>query len=103
MAPNGYVFISEQSCPWDITIYDNDMTLISNKYYLNLSENNENVKGFPYMVYWYFKKDGNYYYFINTKKSTHNILSIDNNEVKVNKEIAGNNEKFELIDVAEED
>ena len=95
--------MSYECCLWDITIYGNDITLISNKYYLDLSEDNENTKGFQYMVYWDFEKDGYYYYFINKNKNTNNILSIENNEVKVNKEIAGDNEKFELIDVFEEE
>jgi hypothetical protein len=79
------------------------MTLICNKFYLDLSEDNENVKGYPYMVYWYFKKVGVYYYFINTKKNNNNILSVEDNVVKVNKISVGNNELFELIDVAEEE
>ena len=103
MTKDGKVVISEESCFWDITIYDNEMTLLSNKYYLDLSEDNENVVGFKYMKYWYFDNDGDYYYFISTKKKTNNILSIENNEIKVNKEKAENNEKFELIDISEEE
>ena len=102
MTKDGKVIISEESCLWDITIYDNEITLLSNKFYLDLLEDNEGVIGFKYMVRWNFETENAYYYFIHPKKKTKRILSIENDDVKVNKEEAGNNEKFELIDVLEE-
>ena len=55
------------------------------------------------MVYWYFKIVCVYYYFINNNKYNNNILSVEDNVVKVNKISVGNNELFDLIDVAEEE
>ena len=103
MTEDGNVIISEVSCLWDITIYGNEITLISNKYYLDYSEENDNVRGFKYMVRWNFEIEGDYYYFININKKNNKILSIENNEVKVNKNKVGDTEKFELIDILEEE
>ena len=52
------------------------------------------------MTIWKFKttKDGQYY-FIYPKKNNYNILSIEQNVLKVNKEKPGYYELFQLIDV----
>ena len=106
MTKNGIVKIDKEKCFWDITIYDNEITMFSNGYYLDINKNEEekeNVIGFQYMIRWNFNKVNEYYYFINLEKKNNNILSIEGNEVKVNKETAENNEMFLLIDVLEEE
>ena len=107
MTEIGSVILSEKSFPWDITIYKNEITLCSNNFYLDYLDNeNEKVKGSPYMSYWNFEiDDNNHYYFISKSKngnSYNKILSIEGKEIKVNKNEARENELFELIDVIEE-
>ena len=99
---DGEVILSKESCSWDVTVYDNKITMFSNGLYLDLSENMENVIGFEYMKIWNFEIIDGYFCFINNTKIKNNILSIENGEVKVNKEIVGSNEIFELIDIIEE-
>ena len=106
MTKNGIVKVDKEKCVWDITIYDNEITMFSNGYYLDINKNEqkkENVIGFQYMIRWNFNKINEYYYFINLEKMNNNILSITGDEVKVNKESAGNDEMFLLIDVLEEE
>ena len=106
MTKNGIVKIDKEKYVWDITIYDNEITMFSNGYYLDINKNEEkkeNVIGFKYMIRWNFNKVNEYYYFINLEKKNNNILSIEGNEVKVNKERAEKNEMFLLIDVFEEE
>ena len=98
----GKVIISEDRCPWDITILDNEITLFSNGFYLDLNKNNENTIGLKYMKKWNFEKNEEYYNFIYPEKDNNNILSIEGEEIIVNKEKAGENEIFQLIDVLEE-
>jgi hypothetical protein len=50
----GKVIISEERCPWDITILDNEITLFSNGFYLDLNKNNGNTIGLQYMKEWNF-------------------------------------------------
>ena len=93
---------NEEGSQWDVTILDNEITLFSNGYYLDI-DNNGNIIGSPYMVIWNFIKDGDYYYFINSKSDKNKFLSIENGELKVNKNIPGDNEKFKLIDIQDLD
>ena len=100
MEKDGKVNMSNDPCPWDITLLGNEITLFSNGFYLDLSEDKENLVGYPYMKYWDFQTEKGYFYFIN--KESKNIISVEGMEVKANKSIANKNELFELIDVAEE-
>ena len=47
------------------------------------------------------KKEDNYY-FINPKKTEYNILSIENGELKVNKNMSKDSEIFKLIDIIDD-
>lgn len=89
---------------WDIEINFANKTMIfySNNFYL--AENNRNIIGDKNNnEKWSFRiKDGSYY-FICQKNIDNSILSAEDEEIKVNKSIPGNYEKFILIDHAFED
>ena len=102
MTKEAKVIISEEKCDWDITIFDNEITLFSNGFYLDLDSNHEDVKGFKYMKRWIFDKINEDYYFMNPEKEQNNILSIKEKEIKVKMADVGKTEKFELIEVLEE-
>ena len=102
MDENGKVIMSSECCPWDITILDNDITLYSKGFYLDIKDDKENVFGCKYMKKWNFEKDNDYYCFINIEKDNNNILSIDRGEIRVNKTNHGEKEMFQLIDIYEE-
>jgi len=105
---NGRTQIS-QKCDkkklWFITLSeDNEITLFSNGFYLDISKDNYNTEGNSHtMIKWKFEKiNGKFYRFICKRKENNNILSIEGKEITVNK---GDNKsnKFELIDEFEDD
>jgi hypothetical protein len=97
---NSYLYINKKSNIWDITIIGEEITLFSNGYYLDVKKDNETVTINQFMTIWKVKKtkDGQYY-FIYPKKNDYNILSMEQNVLKVNKEKPGYYELFQLIDV----
>jgi hypothetical protein len=97
---NSYLYINKKSNIWDITIIGEEITLFSNGYYLDVKKDNETVTINQFMTIWKVKKtkDGQYY-FIYPKKNDYNILSMEQNVLKVNKEKPGNYELFQLIDI----
>ena len=100
MTIEGNVIIEDKKCPWALTFLNNEITAFSNGFYLYLkNEGEEKGPGFAFMKKWYFDKIGEKYYFINPEKEKNNILSIEGDIVKVNKENPGENELFELIDI----
>ena len=106
---NAYLYINQnnelennENYIWDVTIIDDEITLFLNGNYLDVDKDNESIIGCKYMKIWKFKKINDEYYFIYPKKNNNNILSIEGNLLKVNKEQPGNNELFQLIDVIEE-
>ena len=113
MTKDGKVIISKDMCTWDITCFENEITMFSNGFYLDINkdeinednEDNEDIViGYKYMVNWNFKKVNEYYYFINPDKNKKNyILSIKEEKVIVNKKKPGKNELFLLVDVLEEE
>ena len=99
----GEVHIGEKPCEWDITIYDNEITLFSNGFYLDIDDHNKvNTFGNQYLSRWNFDKINDYYYFISSKKKMSNILTIEGKEVFVKKDKPEKSEIFELIDVLED-
>ena len=110
MKENGIVELSKEPSIWDVTIIDNEITLFSNGFYLDVikrkkgdkNEFGEELAGCIYMVIWNFKAIKNYYIFCYPKKENENILSSKDNILKVNKTRIGESELFELIDVKEE-
>ena len=103
MKRNGKVVIDSKDCKWDITFYNNEITLFSNGFYLNIKEDKENVIGSKLMKEWHFEQiNKNYYYFQDKEKENNNILSVEDNEIKVNKEMISENEKFQLIETFEQ-
>ena len=110
MKENGNVELSEQPSMWDVTIIDNEITLFSNGFYLDVSkikigdkeEIGEELIGYEYMIIWNFEMDKNYYIFYYPKKGKDNKLSSENNTLKVNKERIDESAYFKLLDVIEE-
>ena len=102
MENNGKVIISEEKCPWDVILYENEITLFSNEFYLDIDSDKETVIGYSYMKRWDFEiNENNNYYFINKEKEKNNILSIQDEEIKVNMNKVGKTELFKLIDIPE--
>jgi len=93
---------------WYITLSENnEITLFSNGFYLDINTDDGNLKGNnKAMIKWKFEKlSGKFYRFISKKKENNNgnsILSIEGNEIKVNNGNSENN-MFELIDEFEDD
>ena len=118
MEDNGKVNIDSIPCVWDITLFNTEITLFSNGFYLHLDEgdskdnkNKEKVIGYKYMSYWNFDKKNELYYFMKKNKgNNYYILSIEEgSKIKVKKsKIEGNNELFgnkvlfQLIDIFED-
>ena len=98
MDKNGKVYGDEKELPWDVTILNKTITLFSNGYYLDITNDTYNIIGSPYMRIWNFEIIDENYYFKSPKKNENNILSIGKDKIKV-KSIAGKNEKFRLIDI----
>jgi hypothetical protein len=90
---------------WIITLSeDNEITLFSNGFYLNISKDNCNTEGnYNTMIKWKFEKiNDKFYRFICKRKENDNILSVEGKTIKVNKGDNSSN-KFELIDGFEDD
>jgi len=108
MSKEGNVSIKPEKCKWIITLLDNEITLLSNGFYLDVIEDTERVKGSKHMVIWGFDlKDKNLYNFYNKSKDNNDrILSIENEEIKIIKifpgKIVGDNETFIFNDVSED-
>ena len=104
MNEKGEVYISNKPCEWDITIYDYEITLFSNGFYLDIDNKNKvNTIGNKYMTRWNFDKINDYYYFISPRKKRFSILTIEGKDVFVKKDKPDNNDMFQLIDVLEEE
>ena len=103
MTENGKVKRNSNPCYWDIIIINNEISLFSNGFYLSVEDKGENAIGFKYMKIWNFVIVNNYYYyFLFPEKKNNNILSVKNENIKVNS-IAGENELFLLYDIIQED
>jgi hypothetical protein len=102
---------SEKPPIWDITIINDEITFFSNGYYLDVTKSKngdkeeigEEIAGYKYMIVWKFIMFKKYYMFFYSQKGKENILSSENNILKVKKEVKTNeNELFEFLDVTEE-
>ena len=109
MSKEGNVSIRPEKCKWTITLLENEITLLSNGFYLDAIEGTEKVKGSKHMVIWGFDtKEREYYNFYKKSKDNNNdrILSIKNEEIKVIKilpgKIAEDNETFIFDDSLED-
>ena len=87
---------------WDVTILGNEITLKMDGSYLDLDKDNENITRCEFMKKWKFEIINDCYVFINKDKKANNILSMEKEIVKINKEKAGQFELFQLIDVLED-
>ena len=109
MSKEGNVSLKPEKCKWIITLLGNEITLLSNGFYLDVIEDTERVKGSKHMVIWgVVLIDKNLYNFYNKSKDNNDrILSIENEEIKIIKifpgKIVGDNETFIFYDVLEDD
>ena len=100
MTTEGKVKKSEEECLWEITIFDNTITLFSNGFYLDIDKSKEIAKGAKEMKKWNFCIIDDYYYFINTEKEKNNILSMEDDEnIRVNQKDFSKNSLFKLNEV----
>lgn len=102
MVNDGKIIEDIKPYTWDVKIKFSDKTIsfYSKKYYIK--EINGNIIGYKGETIWNFDiLDNSIYYFINKEKATNNILSMQDLELKANKPIPGDNEKFKLIDINE--
>ena len=97
-----------EGCFWDATFLDetddngtvtHTITLYSNNFYLKEEKNK--ATGSKYMVKWDYRKFKDSYYFICREKYNRKILSVEGEEIKVNKKTNGIYELFKLINVDE--
>ena len=111
MNKNGKVKLSIYPYMWDVTIIDNEITLFSNGFYLDVTkrkngdkeEIGEELVGYKYMIIWRFMMYKKYYILFYSQKGKENILSSENKILKVmNKVRTNDDELFELIDEIEE-
>jgi len=111
MKENGNVELSEEPSMWDVTIIDNEITLFSNGFYLDVTkrkngdkeEIGEELIGYEYMIIWRFMMNNKYYILFYLQKGKENILSSENYNLKVKNKVRTNDDDlFELIDVIEE-
>ena len=110
MSKEGNVYIKPEKCKWTITLLNNEITLLSNEFYLDIIEDTEKVKGSKQMVILGFNIRGREYFnFFSKSKDNNNasILSIEKGEIKVNKispgKIYGENETFIFDEDLEDD
>ena len=85
MTKEGKVKKSEEKCIWEITLINNDITLFSNGFYLNIDKNKEIAIGSKEMKKWDLKIDDNCYYFFNSEGGKINYLSMEDDEdIRIN-------------------
>ena len=100
MTKEGKVKKSEKECLWMVTMNENDITLFSNGFYLDIDENKEIAIGSIEMKKWSFGNNENDYSFIYTEKGKNNYLSMEDDEdIRFNRKDLTDYSKFHLIDV----
>jgi hypothetical protein len=102
MTNEGKVIQSCNKSKWEVQINfsDNSIIFFSNNLYLK--ENKGNLEGSKDSEKWNFEiSNKSDYYFIYPKRITNNIISVESQEIKVNKNKPGDYEQFKLIDAIE--
>ena len=102
MTNEGKVIQSCNKSKWEVQINfsDNSIIFFSNNLYLK--ENKGNLEGSKDSEKWNFEiNNKSDYYFIYPKRITNNIISVESQEIKVNKNKPGDYEQFKLIDAIE--
>ena len=119
MEDNGKVNIGLTPCVWDITLFNTEITLFSNGFYLHFdkkynknNKNKEKVIGYKYMSYWHFYKKDEFYYFMKKNEGSKNnyilsieggnIIKVKKSKIKNNNNLFEDNESFQLIDAYED-
>ena len=109
MNKEGNISLEHKKCEWTLTLLDNEITLLSNGFYLGVIEDTDKVKGIKHMVIWGFdiKNRDQYNFFTkNNNNMNESILSVEGNEIKVTKTFPGKNieenETFIFYDSLEE-
>ena len=93
-----YVGLEISPFIWYITIIDDEITLYSNEFYLDIDKNEGVVKGFPYMKRWKCElKVENYSIYFEDKN---NMLTIDGDKALIRNENTNQKDQlFTFIDV----
>ena len=93
-----YEGINVEELIWYVTLNNGEITLFSNKNYLDVDKNNGKVKGFPYMVRWNYEEIYQKYfiYFKNKDK----VLTINGNQALIYPEnLNRENQLFTFTDI----
>ena len=102
MTNEGKVIQSNNKSKWEVQINFSDNSIIFYSNNLYLKENKGNIEGCIDSEKWNFEiSNKSNYYFVNPKRITNNILSVESQEIKVNKNKPGDFEQFKLIDAIE--
>jgi hypothetical protein len=102
MTKKGKVKKSKEKCLWEITIINNDITLFSNGFYLDLEKNKEIAVGSKEMKRLDFinNKDDIYYFYIKNEEGKKIFLSMEDDEnILVKKKDFDENSYFKLKDI----
>lgn len=102
MTNEGKVIQSCNKSKWEVQINFSDNSIIFYSNDLYLKENEGNIEGSKDLEKWNFEiSNKSDYYFIFPKRLTNNIISVESQEIKVNKNKPGEFEQFKLIDAIE--
>ena len=80
---------------WYITIINGEITLFSNDFYLSVDDN-KNIKGSEWMTNWKYEEKNNKFLLYYIDKN--NVLTLDGNNARLEKENSNKIKKFELFD-----
>ena len=80
---------------WYITIINGEITLFSNDFYLSVDDN-KNIKGSEWMTNWKYEEKNNKFLLYYIDKN--NVLTLDGNNARLEKENSNKIQQFELFD-----
>ena len=80
---------------WYVTIINDEITFFSNDLYISL-DNNKNIKGSEWMTNWKYEEKNNKFLLYYIDKN--NVLTLDGNNARLEKENSNKIQQFELFD-----
>lgn len=101
MTNDGNMIYDDKPEMWEVIFYKKEICFYSKGFYLGIKKDMENVVGSKYMKSWGFKffEETKSYCFQLKEKKENNFLSFEGTWIKVNKNIVGRNEVFELREI----